>query len=935
MKINFNTQAMNEYHMEKAGMEKEPVTKGQKSSVYAGTITSFDGASRVCGQETEKKAFGNKEKTSLKEIALQADGTDVESLQNRMLLCAQTMSEEDYSKMQEEGFDPANMTPAETVTILDKIKAEMIKSGQEIIGYTDSIDITTLSAAVGNEGLARDIVAACSAEDLPVTEQNAGEIASAVQVGKEIPELTENAQAYLLENHLEPTIYELSLAAFGNNGTSGQGYASQYEQGMETTSVSEEELTRFLEQNEIEVNEDNVNTAKWLMKHSLEISRENIECKQGMEQLQFPLTQELLVKASVAAISDGKKAIEGNLLDTDSLWQKSAASYQNLTNRIKLEEVRLMMTSDANLALLESDFSIDTAEMEKVIDELKDIREKMAKNLFPNAEEPTELYERFEETENYLGTIRNMPIDTIGTVYDRIAQMELPEVAAEGKMMETRLREAGQQYETLMTAPRADLGDRIQKAFANVDDILLDYELEQSELNRKAVRTLAYCRMDIVPNNIESIKNALSTVQNLTEKMTPAAVLQMLRDGVNPLEQSMEELLNYLEELPENLREEGEKYSRFLYHLDQNKEITPEERESFIGCFRLLRQIEKSDGALIGDLVNTGAEWNFKNILSSMRSRKAQGSNLVVDDTIGALTDGVEIKNSIAAQIQTVFSATAQKEYEREAYRQYREQMATVSQDLLQEMQQRELELTPDYMQAMNTLLEEPDVVLNKIREFMGKAFAGSEEKSIEGSQEDPDQVVREESSMKELPSEYEVFSEEMDRTLEEAVEKVQEEMFLQDRYLDVKSLQLMHKQLSVMEQLTGRNEYFFTLQLSEERTSAVHLQFASDAEQKGTIRFDISDPQMGKISGELRLAEDTLQGYLMGNLPETVMKMQSVVDIIGSKLPESVTLGRVDTINEKSWTTGRSQQSAERTKAQNPEVLYRIATVFLKEILA
>ena len=37
--------------------------------------------------------------------------------------------------------------------------------------------------------------------------------------------------------------------------------------------------------------------------------------------------------------------------------------------------------------------------------------------------------------------------------------------------MKSALEKAGVQYETLMTAPRTDMGDSIQKAFRNVDDI--------------------------------------------------------------------------------------------------------------------------------------------------------------------------------------------------------------------------------------------------------------------------------------------------------------------------------------------------------------------------------------------------------------------------------------------------------------------------------
>ena len=98
-----------------------------------------------------------------------------------------------------------------------------------------------------------------------------------------------------------------------------------------------------------------------------------------------------------------------------------------------------------------------------------------------------------------------------------------------------------------MTAPRADLGDSIKKAFRNVDDILKDMDLEISDVNRRAVRILGYNRMEISEENIGAVKSADSSIQRVLGKMTPAAVIQMIREGKNPLSMDMQELETYLD----------------------------------------------------------------------------------------------------------------------------------------------------------------------------------------------------------------------------------------------------------------------------------------------------------------------------------------------------------------------------------------------------
>ena len=72
-----------------------------------------------------------------------------------------------------------------------------------------------------------------------------------------------------------------------------------------------------------------------------------------------------------------------------------------------------------------------------------------------------------------------------------------------------------------MTQPRSELGDSIQKAFRNVDDILQDMDLETTDANRRAVRILGYNRMAVTPENMAKVKDADLMLQRITEKLTP------------------------------------------------------------------------------------------------------------------------------------------------------------------------------------------------------------------------------------------------------------------------------------------------------------------------------------------------------------------------------------------------------------------------------
>ena len=65
------------------------------------------------------------------------------------------------------------------------------------------------------------------------------------------------------------------------------------------------------------------------------------------------------------------------------------------------------------------------------------------------------------------------------------------------------------------------------------------------------------------------------------------------------------------------------------------------------------RQIEKSDGAVIGSLLNQNAEINFSNLLSAVRTKKAKHTDVLVDDNLGTVSEVSKNGRSISDQIES------------------------------------------------------------------------------------------------------------------------------------------------------------------------------------------------------------------------------------------------------------------------------------------
>ena len=153
--------------------------------------------------------------------------------------------------------------------------------------------------------------------------------------------------------------------------------------------------------------------------------------------------------------------------------------------------------------------------------------------------------------------------------------------------------------------------------------------------------------MEMTEENFEKIRATDELLTDVIDKMKPATVLSMIREGVNPLTKTLEELQEYLNSQPENVAQEIESYSKFLYQLEKKDGISEEERSAYIGIYRLLRQIEKGDDAAIGALQKTGAAFTLENLLTAVRTTKKKSMDYTIDDTF----TGVNAKNTAVPTI--------------------------------------------------------------------------------------------------------------------------------------------------------------------------------------------------------------------------------------------------------------------------------------------
>ena len=956
MKITFQKQTINETdnrtesnRTEKNSWGKDKTWRSKKSvNVNFGAV--YESGQAAVPMSSLEKEENNKGK-SLMELQQDAGNANVALQQDYMTLLSHTMSQEDYAKACEDGFDPRELDQDTAVTIVDKIKAELVRSGQQIAGYTDDIDMDTLAAAVGSDTLARSIEEQFRSADLPLTQENINELKSAWDMAASLKEPEEGAVSYLVDNGLEPEIWNLYVAE--NSGAKVQN--------NDVPQELQEQMDKVIADAGLTVNDENRQKAQWLVSADLALTTDTLQQLVELDGISYPVTEDTFAQAVAAAIAEGKSPMYANLGRQDTIYEKADkmlqdwfsdakwnATAENLAARKQLEEIRLRMTAEVNVKLLQSDFSIDTAPMEQLIAALRKAEAEVAGKYFPGESQAVTKYETYTQAVQVASELPGLPAGVLGpySLEQNAATETVSGFHKEGAAMQKAYEEAGERYETLMTAPRSDLGDSIRKAFSNVDDILTDMSLEKTSENQRAVRILAYNNMEITPENIEKVKEADRQVSAVVDRLTPKNVLQMIRDGVNPLEKTFDELGSYFSQNPESYEEEVEDYSRFLYQLERKKDVTEEERKAYIGIYRMVYQVEREDGAAVGAVVNTGAELQFSTLLTAARSRRTSHMDWKVSEDTG-LTQEIHLsENNISEQIRMGMAKKVLTEvsddgesraaYDREGLQQMREAGNTAP-EVAELLQKGEVSISASNLLAAQALMDDPAEMFGNLRRYREKY---RQEKEVSQTVTDTGEVpVGTETSELWEQLDQQNFAEDYRSMLQNTAEDV-ETMSLEqaDEHLDVKQLQLVHKQLRLAESLQAKQEYFLPMYLGEQ-LAGVHLILQQRAGAVGAVEIRVNAGDM-ELEAHLQVKGDTIDGYLVGNTPEEVTKLEKTSDIFLERIQTDTSADwkaeKLPIVSSRDMTrmaAGETKNADTIESRIDTEQLYRLAKGFLQAV--
>lgn len=735
------------------------------------------------------------------------------------------------------------------------------------------------------------------------------------------------------------------------------GYLSR-RSGSADIELLRPQIEETIEKSGLGINDKTLKDAEWLLANDLPLTAETMLKLDSWSSLRQGYDSDAVTQSVVIAVSAGIPATEANLTYDESIYTRAEKIVEdiasmpaeaadlvadrgqelNLRNlkeaagqtetppinlltdisgltqgelhaRRVLEEVRLSMTVETSRMMLRLNLDIEITPMEELVDSLKEAELRFAKSLFASDDTSAALGKarEYSEIRDALDDIRTAPAALLGKInqeepssvtsrfkFSYREEYTLEDVRAEGAVRRSEYLRVQESYETLMTSPRADLGDSIKKAFANVDDILKDLGMETDELNRRAVRILGYNSIEISEQNVEQIREADIGLRSVINRLTPDRVLNMIREDVNPLNMPIQELSEYLDGQDREPEKKAADYAKFLMQLERREEITELERDSYIGIYRMISSLDRTEDAAIGRLLAMGSQISFSTLLSAMRSTAKGGMDYSVGDDFAGV-NAVGTGARIDAQIDAAFSTSSVTE--------------TVIENLLQSGN----EVSVSNAEAMNILRSRRGSWYRSIAGVGSRAQATGDRAASYGGISSPeaekdssaagaglgaDPVEQVIEAMNDRSSAITAYTDMLDR----ARQSLSESILNTDNMLDIRSMQAAMKQINILSGYAQSETYDLPMEFDGEMTS-VRLTLRHEAGITGRVRLSLETISIGTVAAEFNYhgsqeGKSSLSGYIAYESSAAFDRLSSQQDEMEEAFGFKPALTRIDHIN-------------------------------------
>ena len=879
----------------------------QQTSKSGATSSIFAGGD-IFGINTAKTTAVTYSKNDTEEKAVMDNENIKEKLAEAVNSLMSMITPEGYNGLSELGIIPNEENPELSIGVYERIQMELATYCDDYVPTSLNINKEKLQEITGSAAFA-----------------------NAVEKAMDLKNMSEDSKACIVQSDEVPTIdnvYKEAHSSVGHNTMKKE--------------LSEDEMSSIIPQIEkmfemagIENNDTNMQIAKWMISYSIPLTPEKINKAINLDKSLSLSTEEFetAIRENIsysmyftgsekcALFTKGqydlesiKKCLETihNVTDEaiyETVTTDKCLNVENLDNanydkanenadEIKLDtpkllqakktilEARVVMSSASLLKIQSLGVDIKSVAIDELVEEIENIQQKIAEEFLESvgANPTAENKELLLNTTIAVNGIRYASISMVAAVSVETDTLET--------VSKTALTYGITSYEKVGTEVRRDLGDSINKAFENVDNLLEQIEMEVSEINRKAVRILGYNSMDVTVENVEKMAEAATEIEYLVKNLTPKAASYLISNNINPMDTDIKTLNKQLEQINQELNiKTVENFAEYLWKLDKTDGISTEDRKKFIEIYRTLHKITEKDSRSIGAAISSGYELTMENLLAAAKSR-----------------------NISAEVVKKFMDSDESNEYE--LFKINKLQENVVSEEEVTELISNNIPVTPKNMKNVKELKTNGKV--------LEKLYENSPE-SVKKLLLKIEENIGDEMGLKEA---YEKLSEEQQVVIKDEMSSIS------PTYGNIEAVLANNGMIDLMKKLSKNESYYVPVEINGSITN-VHLTVISGTEES-SLTVNMKESLLGEINLQMNIETDTesnkvkLQGMLIfkdSGMKEKAEKLAS--DYTNELSKNNINVSSITVINSMSYKS-KLQNSAEKGETS---VLFKCAKLFINTI--
>ena len=373
------------------------------------------------------------------------------------------------------------------------------------------------------------------------------------------------------------------------------------------------------------------------------------------------------------ALSEGRKNNRSSLNRLNSqegqVIEGEAILIEDQVEEVKkqIEQIRTKLTVEA-AQKISARMPLESSQLASVADALLQIEGEQVVEALQEADLPV-------TEENITGVTQVMnATDSMKSYFMETVQIELrTDEAATLNEIHSALRA----YSDNETPVELRFGENIARVEGQIRDLLESQGIEATKTNVEAAKALITNQVEVNELNIQSIQEIVVKLNTFLEEMTPIQAAQLIKEGINPYEASVNELLNVLS----SKKIEGLKNSvaETIVDMEKNGQISADQKEGMIGLYRILQAVSKQKEEVMGYL--------FRNELPLTVENLQQATKYVTG------------KRHVDSVINDNFGETESLVYDRETAKQLLEQSTNKTSktlEIIKELENMALPITED-----------------------------------------------------------------------------------------------------------------------------------------------------------------------------------------------------------------------------------------------